>query len=131
MNADEYKAAFADPIPGDSRLKESDTRAGRALASALDIRKFEIDLYWKRAAYFWTFIAAAFTGYALTYKSSPEHDLWLSLLFSALGLEFAFAWYLVNRGSKFRQTNWERHVDPERVNDFETPGFMSLVSKSG
>ena len=29
----------------------------------MDIRKFEIDLYWKRAAYFWAFIAATFAGY--------------------------------------------------------------------
>jgi lipopolysaccharide export LptBFGC system permease protein LptF len=36
-----------------------------ALNHALDIRKFEIELYWKRAAYFWTFIAAAFAGYFL------------------------------------------------------------------
>ena len=30
-----------------------------ALEHALDIRKFEIELYWKRAAYVWAFIAAA------------------------------------------------------------------------
>ena len=29
-----------------------------ALLQALDIRKYEIDHYWKRATYFWTFIAA-------------------------------------------------------------------------
>lgn len=111
MNADEYKAAFAEPTRMESTIKEEDTRAGRALTAALDIRKFEIDLYWKRATYFWTFIAAAFAGYALTYKTSGDHEPWLSLLFSALGLVFAFAWYLVNRGSKFWQNNWERHVD--------------------
>lgn len=33
------------------------------------------------------------------------------MLFAALGLVFSFAWYLVNRGSKFWQSNWERHVD--------------------
>ena len=90
--------------------KDADTRAGRALAYALDIRKFEIELYWKRAAYFWTFIAAAFTGYALTNRGI-DHDPWLSMIFSGLGLVFSFAWYLVNRGSKFWQSNWERHVD--------------------
>jgi hypothetical protein len=111
MNAEEYKSAFADPKHKDANSKESDTRAGRALAAALDIRKFEIDLYWKRATYFWAFIAAAFAGYALTYKSSNDGDPWLSLLFSALGLVFAFAWYLANRGSKYWQNNWERHVD--------------------
>lgn len=111
MNDQEYKAAFAEPKRDKDAPKEADTRAGRALALALEIRKFEVDLYWKRATYFWAFIAAAFAGYALTYKSATEHEPWLSLLFSALGLVFAFAWYLVNRGSKFWQNNWERHVD--------------------
>jgi hypothetical protein len=83
----------------------------RPVAYAMDIRKFEIELYWKRATYFWTFIGAAFAAYALTYKTASEHEPWLSLLFSALGFMFSFSWYLVNRGSKFWQNNWERHVD--------------------
>ena len=113
MNTSEYKARFSEPEPPRSKddIKEADTRAGRALAYALDIRKFEIELYWKRATYFWAFIAAAFAGYALTYKTATDHEPWLSILFSALGLVFSFAWYLVNRGSKFWQANWERHVD--------------------
>ena len=113
VNTDEYKARFSEPQPLRSKddLKEADTRAGRALAYALDIRKFEIELYWKRATYFWAFIAAAFAGYALTYKTASDHEPWLSVLFSALGIVFSFAWYLVNRGSKFWQSNWERHVD--------------------
>lgn len=56
-------------------------------------------------------IAAAFAGYAWTYKTASDHEPWLSLLFSVLGLVLSFAWYLVNRGSKFWQNNWERHVD--------------------
>ncbi len=113
MTPEEYKKLFAEPTPGWNKdaLKESETRAGRALAFATDIRKFEIELYWKRATYFWAFIGAAFAGYALTYKTSADREPWLSLLFSALGLIFSFAWYLVNRGSKFWQNNWERHVD--------------------
>lgn len=112
MDTNEYKARFAEPRSSRSEdnLKEADTRAGRALAYALDIRKFEIELYWKRGTYFWAFIATAFAGYALSYKATA-HDSWLSILFSALGLVFSFAWYLVNRGSKFWQSNWERHVD--------------------
>jgi hypothetical protein len=81
------------------------------LAYALDIRKFEIELYWKRATYFWAFIAAAFAGYGLTYKTSADYEPLLSVVFSSLGLVFSFAWYLVNRGSKFWQSNWEQHVD--------------------
>jgi len=44
----------------------------RAIEQALDTRKFEIDLYWKRATYFWAFIAATFAGYFLILsKMSP------------------------------------------------------------
>jgi len=43
-----------------------DDIASRRLEKILDIRKFEIDLYWKRATYFWAFIAASLTGYGLT-----------------------------------------------------------------
>jgi hypothetical protein len=117
LNISEYQARFAEQRPQNLKdnLKEADTRAGRALTYALDIRKFEIELYWKRATYFWAFIAAAFAGYALTYKTgytpTTSDQSWLSMLFSALGLVFSFAWYLVNRGSKFWQSNWERHVD--------------------
>ena len=35
----------------------------KAFEKIHDIRKFEIDLYWKRATYNWTFIAAIFAGY--------------------------------------------------------------------
>ncbi|WP_339722008.1 hypothetical protein [uncultured Paraglaciecola sp.] len=112
LNTEKYKELFAEPKQRKSKddPKESDLRAGRALDYALDIRKFEIELYWKRATYFWAFIAAAFAGYALTYKAANPEP-WLSMLFAALGLVFSFAWYLVNRGSKFWQSNWERHVD--------------------
>lgn len=34
----------------------------KALENILDIRKFEIEMYWKRATYFWTFIGAVFVG---------------------------------------------------------------------
>lgn len=112
MDSDQYKDKFKEITNWKKdTLKESETRAGRALAYATDIRKFEIELYWKRATYFWTFIGAAFAGYALTYKSSSQHEPWLSLIFSSLGLIFSLAWHLVNRGSKFWQNNWERHVD--------------------
>lgn len=84
-----------------------------ALELALDIRKFEIDLYWKRATYFWTFIAAAFTAYGVIQASSilDPGKTDLSVYISCLGLVFSCAWYCVNRGSKKWQENWEKHVD--------------------
>lgn len=83
----------------------------QALAQALDIRKFEIELYWKRASYFWTFIAAVFAGFFAVQASSSEAKNELSAVLSCLGVVFSFAWFCVNRGSKYWQENWEKHVD--------------------
>ena len=84
----------------------------KALTQALDIRKFEIELYWKRAAYFWTLIAAAFAGYvALLSKDEFADKEFIVLVVACLGLLFSFAWSCVNRGSKQWQENWENHVD--------------------
>lgn len=82
-----------------------------ALGHALDIRKFEIDLYWRRASYFWTFIGAALAGYVAIQASNSLTKTALSVLLSCLGLVFSFAWLLANRGSKYWQENWENHVD--------------------
>lgn len=82
-----------------------DTLHARALERALDIRKFEIDLYWKRATYFWAFIAAALTGFVIVQASSSSNKTDLSVLLSNLGIAFSFAWLCVNRGSKQWQEN--------------------------
>ena len=82
-----------------------------ALEHALDIRKFEIELYWKRAAYFWTFIGAAFAGFIAVQASAADSKQDLSVMLSCIGIVFSFAWVCVNRGSKQWQENWEKHVD--------------------
>ena len=92
--------------------KDSNKWREEALKNALDIRKFEIDLYWKRAAYFWTLIAASFAGYFALQNTEPVKKDELSIfIITCIGLILSFAWYLVNRGSKYWQENWERHVD--------------------
>lgn len=83
----------------------------KALERALDIRKFEIDLYWRRATYFWTFIAATLAGFVAIQASSTSSKTDLSVLLSSLGTVFSFGWLCVNRGSKHWQENWEYHVD--------------------
>ncbi|MEH7502948.1 hypothetical protein V7152_13220 [Neobacillus drentensis] len=79
---------------------------------ALDIRKFEIDMYWKRATYFWTIIGVIFAGFFLLMKDDTitKHPTLITLL-SCIGFIFSLSWFMVNRGSKFWQNNWERHVD--------------------
>ncbi|WKD48211.1 RipA family octameric membrane protein [Microbulbifer spongiae] len=83
----------------------------KALERAYDIRKFEIDLYWKRAAYFWAFIGATFAGFLAIQASGAQNKQDLSVILSCLGVVFSFAWLCVNKGSKFWQENWEKHVD--------------------
>jgi hypothetical protein len=90
-------------------LKEfSGERQREALTQALDIRKFEIELYWKRAVYFWTFIAAAFAGYFALAKDGQFDSIYVV---TCLGFLFSLSWYCVNRGSSAWQRNWEAHVD--------------------
>jgi hypothetical protein len=81
------------------------------LSHALSTRKFEIELYWKRASYFWTFIGAALAGFIAVQASNSTSKTHLSVLLSCLGLVFSFSWVLANRGSKHWQENWENHVD--------------------
>ena len=92
---------------------------------AVDTRKLEIELYWKRAAYFWTLLVATFAGYfAIATASSgpkPTHQF----LISCLGLVLSVGWYLVNRGSKFWQVYWERQVDSLEDEVLGRPLFKS------
>ena len=83
----------------------------QALERALDTRKFEIELYWKRATYFWTFIGATLAGFIAIQASIVPSKNDLSVMLSCVGLVFSFAWFCVNRGSKHWQENWEKHVD--------------------
>jgi hypothetical protein len=105
MNSPQYKQEeYARFFP--------ETIRKEALDTALDIRKFEIDLYWKRAAYFWTFIAAAFVAFGAAQQLKDEASKTdLSLVVCCLGTVFSWAWFLINKGSKYWQMNWEKHVD--------------------
>jgi hypothetical protein len=95
-----------------------------ALEEARENRKFEIDLYWRRAAYFWVFIAAAFGGYS-TLQGDRQT---IAFLVACLGFIFSLAWYFVNRGSKFWQQNWELHVDLLE-DDFAGPIYKTVVQR--
>lgn len=98
-----------------------DSKQLSAYNAAADIRKFEIELFWKRATFFWAFITAIYTAYynVLTkiyeYKcgniSKFSHGSIPLLVLSGLGLFFCFSWLLSSVGSKHWQENWEKHLD--------------------
>lgn len=88
----------------------------RAFEKAWEIRNFEIELYWKRATYFWAFIATTFAGYfALVNSDSysqPDKYNHVEIYFViCIGFILSVAWLLTNIGSKAWQRHWEVHVD--------------------
>ncbi len=76
IRRDEYLKSFPN----------EDTRK-QALLEARENRKFEIELYWKRAGYFWIFIAAAFGGY-VSLQARPT----VAFLTACSGMIFSLAW---------------------------------------
>ena len=103
-------------ISKEDYIKEYDKeKLEEAFKIALDTRKFEIELYWKRTGYFVLFIGAVFVGYYNIINTAEEgiskyQNEWLLLLLAALGFLLSLLWYMANRGSKFWQENWEAHI---------------------
>src|SRR5580765_6566080 len=101
----EYDAFFNESVKTENSVnyaaaekeKERKSKKAEALKYALEIRSFEIELYWKRATYFWAFIGATLAGYGAVQASSigPKQDLAVAL--SCLGLVFSFGWFCVNK----------------------------------
>ena len=106
--------------------KTKEDLINKALEIALDTRKFEIELYWKRTGYFVLFIGAIFVGYYNVFSNSKSH--WASLFIAALGFLLSLLWYMANRGSKFWQENWEAHIE-ELSTYLGTPIFGIIKSR--
>ena len=109
MHSDKSFEEFINDIKGKDQNSDEKKMLENLLARAYDIRKFELELYWKRGTYFWTFIAASFTAYFIVaFKQNEEHHKFLVI---CIGFVFSLAWYLVNRGSGYWTTHWERVID--------------------
>lgn len=105
---EEYYDLFAETA-ADTHL----SKIKSALEKAHDIRKFEIDKYWQRTAYFWAFIVSVYVAYYHVFKEiyDKEHGSIPLVVLSALALFFSFSWYLSSKGSRKWQKSWEKHVD--------------------
>lgn len=87
---------------------------------AHDIRKFEIDLYWKRTTYVWTLIASLITVaglllaayYRVDLDKEGKHAL-LGLVASiaVLGVLITIIASKMIQGGEYWQKNWEYHVN--------------------
>lgn len=85
-----------------------------AYNKAWENRNFEIDKFWIRAAYFWGFIVLTFGAYINLLTSEHNQkamEMHIDLYLLLLGFLFSLSWYLVIRGSKYWQENWEAHID--------------------
>jgi hypothetical protein len=117
---------FCDRRPAALRpLKKSDyerdllrdpDKAKAAFEKAWAIRNFEIEMYWKRATYFWAFIASTFVGYfgltsSSNYQRPDVFDHSEVYVVICVGFLLSLAWLLTNIGSKSWQRHWEVHVD--------------------
>ncbi|MBR1912027.1 MAG: hypothetical protein IJ828_06685 [Treponema sp.] len=100
----------------DDKESKSEKMRYLALKEAQEIRKFEIELYWKRTGFFWAFITVIYTAlFAVLckYLDCPcKYSFFVPSIsaLSGLGFFFSVAWHMVNKGSKFWQKNWENHV---------------------
>lgn len=85
--------------------KQPDQDNAKRFDTSVEIRNFEIDLFWKRSLFFWGFISAAFVAYATLGQSQ------LRIVIACFGMVCSFAWAFVNRGSKYWQESWEMKVE--------------------
>ena len=107
LSAADYKAELIDLDKETAKL---------AFEKAWQIRNFEIEMYWKRANYFWAFIASTFVGYFALISSEsygkPDRFGHIEVyIIICIGFVLSVAWLLTNIGSKSWQRNWEAHVD--------------------
>lgn len=111
----------SDKIQKSDHQKDSQFTIERkdALNRAHEIRKFEIELYWRRASHFWVLQAAVFAAIGLVWNSAESVTASpIPFALAALGVLTARAGYLSAKGSKFWQENWEFHIDMLE-NEFE------------
>lgn len=103
-----------------------DKKLEQQLKRAYELRDFEISHYWKRAQYFWGFLAVVYAGFFATliaFSKGNNFAVEYVLIICSIGCIFSYAWYLVNRGSKRWQEHWENVI-----NDFESKLNIPLYS---
>ncbi|WP_455769320.1 RipA family octameric membrane protein [Pantoea dispersa] len=117
----EYLSALLGPqVKRQYTLSEQDLkRLKEAYDKAHDIRKFEIELFWKRATYFWTITAALVTFLGIIFSSyfntknaeTSVNVLYVSVFVSILGFLLTIVMSLISKSGRYWQRNWEEHIN--------------------
>lgn len=93
-----------------NKIDKNDLRK-TALKKAWEIRNYEINLYWHRAAYFWAFNTSLACACYQLYKHKADFSALIIAGCLLLGLACSIAWILSNIASKRWQENWENHIN--------------------
>ncbi|MFA7686549.1 MAG: hypothetical protein WCY25_01655 [Moheibacter sp.] len=106
-----YKEQYLQEL-ADISTEENRSKAESAFKKAWETRNFEIEMYWKRANYFWAFQIPVFTAYFLILNSIKYNEIKsYEYMICCIGIIVSSAWFLINKGSKSWQRHWEHHID--------------------
>lgn len=116
------KILFKDTIEKSSKKSDKKDKLRKskekAFKIALETRKFEIELFWKRALFFWGFISVSYVAYWNVFEKlceskdkSPNLYSFALVVISSVIYAFSLIFHLANKGSKFWQENWEKHIN--------------------
>ncbi|MBP5576900.1 MAG: hypothetical protein J6X67_09085 [Treponema sp.] len=119
-----YENLEVPPANKKSSKEEEKSPIEKTFDTANDCRKFETEFFWQRGTYYWAFILASFTahfacmgnffdGKPISFcdiKDLPDFSLLALAVTAFFCFFFSYAWVIVNKGSKFWQENWEKHI---------------------
>lgn len=128
LDAKDYLVPFLEKV---GSTPKDTLKLEKALERAHTIRMFEIELFWKRATFFWTLLGATIIvfGAVISAKDLDSLHRWLLLTaISLTGLISASILLFANKGSKFWQRNWEYHVDLLEE-EITGPLYKTVLSK--
>ncbi len=118
LSEEEFFQQFEAKMPENSKKnrKENNERWKELIEKAWKARDFEIELYWKRANYFWLFQVPAFAAYFAINKTIDDISKTNQkpdevFVIICIGIVFSTAWLLINKGSKSWQRHWEMYID--------------------
>jgi Ca2+/Na+ antiporter len=93
-----------------------------AYKTALETRNFEIQLFWQRSNYFLVLSTAIGTGFFVIDGRAYR------ILLGMFGIIVSWLWLLVNFGSKFWQSRWEKQLE---IVERELPQFHGFFDQKG